>query len=205
MVAHVSTVLTVEAGPWEFGWEALVAIGTIGLAAFTAWLAFTTRRVAKSTRDEVASAWRPVVVVTRAELLREPDEEEWSLRLVVLNVGSGAALELRVQYEELDDGERVSGVQIGVLPQGQPDEIALEPRSTDPTTLQVWMDYVDNAGRKYATALNLAARPEVSDQTIVVANIRVYEDMHLIRQDVEQKIRETYTGLRDLPAARGGL
>lgn len=39
--------------PWEVGWDALVAGGTIGLAIFTAWLAWTTRSLARQTSTEV--------------------------------------------------------------------------------------------------------------------------------------------------------
>jgi hypothetical protein len=40
-------------GAWEFGWEALVALGTLGLAVGTFVLALATRRLAVSTDKEV--------------------------------------------------------------------------------------------------------------------------------------------------------
>lgn len=48
------------ASPWEFGWEALVAIGTLGLALATAALAWSTRNLAKETADEVEHSKRQV-------------------------------------------------------------------------------------------------------------------------------------------------
>jgi hypothetical protein len=45
VVEHIS--------PWQVGWDALVAGGTIGLAIFTAWLAWTTRSLARQTSSEV--------------------------------------------------------------------------------------------------------------------------------------------------------
>jgi hypothetical protein len=58
-----------EVGPWTFGWEALVAIGTLvlaigtlGLASATLWLASTTRTVARLTRSEIEGTIRPLLV-----------------------------------------------------------------------------------------------------------------------------------------------
>jgi len=45
-----------HADPWAFGWDALVAIGTLLLAATTAGLAFLTRRLAAASTADVASA-----------------------------------------------------------------------------------------------------------------------------------------------------
>jgi len=51
-----------DMSPWTFGWEALVAIGTIGLASGTFWLARTTRSLAKLTRMEIEGTIRPLLV-----------------------------------------------------------------------------------------------------------------------------------------------
>lgn len=40
-------------GPWEFGWDALVALGTLALAGATLTLALATRSLAKETAEEV--------------------------------------------------------------------------------------------------------------------------------------------------------
>jgi hypothetical protein len=45
-----------------FGWEALVAIGTIFLALVTAGLAWSTRRLAAATASEVEAQRRPILV-----------------------------------------------------------------------------------------------------------------------------------------------
>jgi hypothetical protein len=45
---------------WSFGWEALVAIGTLLLAIATVLLAASTRRLARETKDEVSHAARHV-------------------------------------------------------------------------------------------------------------------------------------------------
>jgi hypothetical protein len=56
------SVLIVAAEPsaWEFGWEALVAIGTLGLAGATAVLAWKTRGLAEETAKEVEHSGRQV-------------------------------------------------------------------------------------------------------------------------------------------------
>jgi hypothetical protein len=48
------------ASSWEFGWEALVAIGTLVLALATAGLAWSTRNLAKETSEEVSHSKRQV-------------------------------------------------------------------------------------------------------------------------------------------------
>jgi hypothetical protein len=50
------------ADPWEFGWDALVAIGTIGLAGVTGTLAYMTWRLARSTAAEARAQTRPVLI-----------------------------------------------------------------------------------------------------------------------------------------------
>jgi hypothetical protein len=51
--------------PWEFGWSALVAIGTLLLAVGTGWLGWQTRRLAQQTKREVASHEKPRLVLGR--------------------------------------------------------------------------------------------------------------------------------------------
>ncbi len=47
-----------EPSPWEFGWEALTAIGTLALAVATFLLAVSTRSLAKKTAQEVEHSRR---------------------------------------------------------------------------------------------------------------------------------------------------
>jgi hypothetical protein len=42
------------ADPWEWGWDALVAIGTLALAVVTVVLAWSTRRMARAAAQDVA-------------------------------------------------------------------------------------------------------------------------------------------------------
>src|SRR5947207_1820977 len=58
-----TTVVIPETSAWAFGWEALVALGTIGLALATTVLAWSTRRVAQATQAEISASWRPVLTL----------------------------------------------------------------------------------------------------------------------------------------------
>ena len=49
-----------DAGVWTFGWDALVAIGTIGLALVTGYLAWQTRGSVREIRNEAAAIGRQV-------------------------------------------------------------------------------------------------------------------------------------------------
>ena len=48
--------------PWSFGWDALVALGTLALAGSTIFLALRTAALARSTATDVAAQDRPVLV-----------------------------------------------------------------------------------------------------------------------------------------------
>lgn len=88
--------MALETSAWAFGWEALVAIGTLLLATATVVLALVTRRVATATKDEVASQSRPVLLPCEIDLLdaqgiRVTDEE---IVLRIRNGGKGPAFEI---------------------------------------------------------------------------------------------------------------
>jgi hypothetical protein len=53
------------ASSWLWGWDSLVALGTIGLAVFTAWLASTTRSAVRESRDAIKLQTREVEAVER--------------------------------------------------------------------------------------------------------------------------------------------
>jgi hypothetical protein len=131
--------------PWEFGWEALVALGTFTLAAATAFLAWKTWTLATTTAREVEAAERhaqtaaDAVAVSRAGLegsvrpvLTEPlglqgpavdlFESDGSLivSLFLRNVGHGIAF-FRDAALGWEDGEyRWHGqARSGTLPAGE--------------------------------------------------------------------------------------
>lgn len=62
--------MVIATGAWTFGWDALVAIGTLALAAttvlvagFTYRLASKTSELAAATQADVAAQFRPVVAL----------------------------------------------------------------------------------------------------------------------------------------------
>jgi hypothetical protein len=83
--------------PWEFGWEALVAIGTLTLAFFTWRLARQTGDLARETASEVRSNARPVLIAAagtgaRLEVGGPVDKEYGTLVIPIRNAGRGPAL-----------------------------------------------------------------------------------------------------------------
>ena len=52
-----------------FGWDALVAIGTLVLAGATATLAWKTKNLADESSKEIAAGIRPVLAPSNADLL----------------------------------------------------------------------------------------------------------------------------------------
>jgi hypothetical protein len=49
--------------PWAFGWDALVALGTLSLSFVTLALVIATRGLARQANAEVRAQWRPVLLV----------------------------------------------------------------------------------------------------------------------------------------------
>lgn len=48
-----------DADPWALGWEFGVALATLLLASVTGWLAWTTRRLARLTGEEIVAHEAP--------------------------------------------------------------------------------------------------------------------------------------------------
>jgi hypothetical protein len=95
------------ADPWAFGWDALVAIGTLSLAAVTFALVVATRRLATQGDAEIRAQWRPVLLVRdRVEVEGVFGNDGVSLhdsRLTVWveNVGRGPAFGVDAQILQL--------------------------------------------------------------------------------------------------------
>jgi hypothetical protein len=91
----------------SFLWEGLVALGTLVLAAFTGWLAWVTRRLARTTALEVQAQWRPIIVPAKPIVdLVGPDETRalnYELTVRLKNIGAGPALAVRVDRFESGD------------------------------------------------------------------------------------------------------
>jgi hypothetical protein len=61
-VAGATSVEVLAASSWDFGWEALVAVATLLLAAATFFLARRTATLAESSEAEVRAQWRPLIL-----------------------------------------------------------------------------------------------------------------------------------------------
>jgi hypothetical protein len=76
---------------WAFGWEALVAIGTFGLALGTAWLAYTTRKLSVTTAEEVKHSGE-LVKESQRQVAASQEQVEASQRHVEVAREAFAAL-----------------------------------------------------------------------------------------------------------------
>lgn len=104
------------ANAWSFGWEALVAVGTLLLAVATVLLAASTRRLAGEARDEVSHAARQVEATQEQarianEALRVANEQARiaqqtlaaQVRPVLIDVPLDLSIEEPIFYAGLED------------------------------------------------------------------------------------------------------
>ena len=152
-----------QATAWDFGWEALVAIGTVLLALATAWLALATRRMVRYTAQEVQATRRPTLlpvkdVAVQATLLHdERGVPPYRLLLPLKNAGVGPALNLigaiaerqpfrLAEYVAVGD-EYVVDVPVFVYPDGD--------KTLEGYTTPLHIDYTDIGGVPFTTSLSL--------------------------------------------------
>jgi hypothetical protein len=156
-------VLLAEAAPWDWGWDALVALGTIGLAVFTALLAVATFQTAQTAARDVRAAWRPVIVPGEdVEVVWIPDTHV--LQLALRNVGPGAAYELEAA---LDPGDgsltpasrfppgSVNPINFAAVTSGTTLEIFFDHIEAEPSTGKLTLGYSDLNGRQYGTNIQI--------------------------------------------------
>ncbi|HKF83607.1 MAG TPA: hypothetical protein VKB23_11670 [Solirubrobacterales bacterium] len=170
-------------GSFEWGWDALVAIGTIGLAVGTFMLAWTSRIAAKRAAEEVRSQWRPALVPGKhAEpsfKASELDEEKFLLIFEVRNVGRGA-----VYYIDagLDLGEsvvpaslwspgRAGAENLAILPVDDSIDLQFTHLDERPGPCKIILDYQDLNGRPYVTVVTLDLLPLWDDQGTEVLRV----------------------------------
>jgi hypothetical protein len=158
-----------EPSTWEFGWEALVALGTLGLALFTAYLAWTTRRLARTTGEDVRAGSRPVVIdvagdhpTTRTSVGANFGE----LRVRVRNGGRGPALNIYAYalVRTTNEDHRSDTIMVGSLAvDGEAEVVLPEVQTRDCSgsmesflALRVALTYTDLAGSPFFTAIRLS-------------------------------------------------
>lgn len=169
------TVLAVSSHPWEFGWDALVAVGTISLAAVTGVLAFMTWRLARSTAAEARSQARPALIPalgsdepgTLPSLEHRAASQE--LHVAIRNAGRGPALFVRVALEPT--GGSPSDGPLAAMAPGDDVRLIFSAEARPLDRWQVLLDYRDLAGRTYSTAIVIESTPELR-----FYDVRTYED-----------------------------
>jgi len=161
--------MTEAASAWAFGWEALVAIGTISLALVTYGLARATRRLAEETATELQAQFRPIVVplpetirlfkstlsemeeelVERNPAWREKYERHVGGKLK--NLGPGPALE--IAFTELAYAPlpwTASSIDLAVLAPGAEHELDFNGLDSD-SEAGIRIQYRDLAGQRFST------------------------------------------------------
>jgi hypothetical protein len=172
------------AHPWEFGWESLVAIGTLSLAAVTGYLSWKTRTLAQATTNEVAAQSRPLLVPGRrgpapSTFPDQPihyDIDEGQFVITIRNDGSGPAFFVRA---EMDPGGDTAGLwNLGSLGPGA--EASLNFSANDfPPHKQVLLDYRDFAGRPFSSALVLQRIGSEQEGNYRFYDVRTFQDESL--------------------------
>jgi hypothetical protein len=158
-----------EPSSWAFGWEALVAVGTIGLAFFTAWLAWTTRKLARTTGEDVRAGSRPVVIDVAGgyPTARTPEGANFGeVRLLVRNGGRGPALNVYAYalVRTTNEDHRSDTIMVGSLAvDGEAEVVLPEVQTRDCSgsmesflALRVVLTYTDLAGSPFFTAIRLS-------------------------------------------------
>jgi hypothetical protein len=113
-------------------WTAVAAIGTFAVVFVTAWLAVSTRKLARASTADQRAQWRPILTVDPEGQVDYDDATgEWSLEL--RNVGRGPAFGV---YAELRSGPHPIGASIpglGATALAPGQSFRLRARVTDPS------------------------------------------------------------------------
>ena len=160
-----------QPGRWDFGWEALVAVGTLSLAGFTVWLAWSTRKLAKETAQDVAATFRLVLIDAGDgwAAYSYPGNEGGSGSVAVKNVGPGPALNAHVAVTVRFNGHTETTLSAGLGSVGPRQsgraQMTNLPRfdAGKPLELDVACSYEDLAGARHRTVF--AYRSQAAELT----------------------------------------
>ena len=154
---------------WQFGWEALVAIGTLAFAAVTLFLVLSTRRVAQASAADMRAQWRPVLLPGSGLIAHKPTEQ-W-LRLPIRNAGRGPALFVRTLLDPLNISP--DNWSLGALAPGDEVELTFSNVLVSGPHYQLLLDYRDLSGRLHSTAIVL----DIQGNPPRFYDVHVYEDV----------------------------
>jgi hypothetical protein len=190
---------------WDFGWEALAALGTLTLAGVTVWLVWTTRGLAKATSTDVMAQWRPALVPGRAGQPGTPladrpivyDPQTARLLVSIRNAGRGPALFVRIELDP--DGNSPDLWNLGALAPGDEQQLTFSGVYDFNAAKQVLCDYRDLGGRTYTSAIVLDVVREQAGDTYRYYDVRLFEGESITSHGdaVPQ------AGLRGLPSIEG--
>lgn len=168
--------LGAEPSPWTWGWDALVAIGTLTLAIVTAALALVTRGMAAKTSDlaretaeDVRAGARPVLLDPadgpRSKLWVSTDGRDGALRTVVRNAGPGPALNVSAYVRSATRAATALTLPqvVGNVAPGATAELEVRDVPTRDASgsmdsylfFRLVLVYADVSGRTYHTAIRL--------------------------------------------------
>jgi hypothetical protein len=184
------------ASGFSLGWDTFVAIGTLGLAAGTVWLAWLTRKLAVASRDDERAQWRPVISPGRTAPV-EYDDTTGAMGFEIRNVGRGPAFGLNAQIRS---GRRAlgasnpSGVDLTTVALAPGESEELRCRITEPSQsirglgIEAEIYYYDITERWHRSIFRISGRKspdKLTDPSVVpdlaVASAFVYEtDRHLL-------------------------
>jgi hypothetical protein len=123
-----------ETSPWAFGWTAVAGLATALLAGLTAWLAWSTRALARETDQDVRAAGRPILTPAGAELDAQAIGERYNTTLGVYleNTGRGPALncELAGQRPRSADAITWSACRVSTIAAGRSELLNMEGSAT---------------------------------------------------------------------------
>jgi hypothetical protein len=193
------------AGPWDLGWEFVLAVVTLLLALFTGGLAWVTRRLARTTALEVQSQSRPILVpVYETFNVSEPTEYgTFNIDLRVRNIGVGPALQITMVMAS--DLIYVSSfLTHPVLAPSEHTDLSATASLTDERPRSpIRIEYRDLAGRIFATEVHwsgwygLSFKGRPGSEQILYPNITLLDP---ISQNPRDRLRPP-TELNDALAA----
>jgi hypothetical protein len=156
------TSVVVSAGQWDWGWDALVAVGTLALALGTSALAISTFLMARTAGKEVRAKWRPVIVPA-ADVEVDWIEDDELVVLAIRNIGEGGAFDVDAGLELGD-----SIVPASAFAHGETEPLnfaALPPKESltlhfthideKPASAAVVIDYSDLTGHRYGSRIEV--------------------------------------------------
>jgi hypothetical protein len=137
---------------WTFGWDALVAIGTLSLAAGTGWLAWTTRKVARADLESLRAQWRPMLLpYGEPTFTSDAETGSWTGLISVQNRGRGPALYVRATLDPANVSP--DHWSLGAISPDEARELRFGALPMLDVRYQLLLDYRDLAGHSYSSAL----------------------------------------------------